>query len=175
MSEILVTTPPPPPRFLFRALGPGLTGSVALTLLHEGARRVLKNPPRMDVYGKRSLRVASRYLGRKPARGKRLHRQALVGDILSNTLYFTLVALGRPQRPYLRGALLGSLAGVGAVLLGPKMGLGKKPSRATPTTSLLTVVWYTIGGLGAAWATRRMMQRLSPTSGTFMLEQPDTL
>jgi hypothetical protein len=160
VSEIIVITPPPPPpRFLLRALGPGLAGSVALTLIHEGARRVLEHPPRMDVYGKRSMRLASRYLGRKPAHGKHLYRQALVGDILSNALYFAMVGLGRPKRPYLRGTLLGSLAGLGAVLLGPKLGLGRKPSRDVPTTSTLTVLWYTLGGLSAAWAARRLMPR----------------
>jgi hypothetical protein len=159
VTGIIVPTPPRPPRLLFRALGPGLAGSLAVTLIHEGARRVLDNPPRMDVYGKRSLRIASRYLGRRPAHGKRLHRQALVGDVLANALYFALVALGRPQRPYLRGTLLGSLAGAGAVLLGPTLGLGRKPSRAEPSTSLLTVAWYTLGGLGAAWVTRRLLPR----------------
>lgn len=160
MTEIIVVAPPPaPPRFFFSALGPGLAGSVALTLIHEGARHVLKHPPRMDVYGKRSMRLASRYLGRKPAHGKRLYRQAMVGDLVSNALYFALVAVGRPRRPYLRGTLLGSLAGVGAVLLGPKLGLGRKPSRDVPTTSTLTVLWYTLGGLGAAWATRRLLPR----------------
>lgn len=146
----------PAPRVGLRALGPGLAGSLALTLVHEGARRVLDNPPRMDVYGKRGLRVLSRYFGRRPAHGKRLYRQALVGDIVSNALYFALVAVGRPHRPYLRGALLGALAGLGSVVLGPKLGLGERPSRASESTSLLTVAWYTLGGLGAAWATRRL-------------------
>ena len=159
MTGIIFPPPPRPPPLLSRAPGPGLAGPGALTLTHEGARRVLKHPPRMDVYGKRSMRIASRYLGRKPAHGKRLYRQAMAGDLISNALYFALVALGRPQRPYLRGTLLGSLAGVGSVLLGPKLGLGKKPSRAVPTTSTLTVLWYTLGGLGAAWATRRLLPR----------------
>ncbi len=156
MSDLTLVPPPPPPRIGLLSLGPGLAGSLALTLVHESARRVLKHPPRMDVYGERALRILSRYLGRKPARGKRLHRQALVADVLSNGLYYALVALGRPRRPFLRGALLGGLAGVGAVLLGPRLGLGEAPSRATPSTSLLTVAWYTLGGLGAAWATHRL-------------------
>ncbi len=157
MSDVTILHPPPPPRVGLSALGPGLAGSLALTLVHEGARRVLKHPPRMDVYGARALRLLSRYAGRKPARGKRLHRQALVGDLVSNTLYYALVGLGRPRRPFLRGALLGSLAGVGAVLLGPRLGLGEAPGRARLSTTLLTVAWYTLGGLGAAWATRRMV------------------
>jgi hypothetical protein len=145
----------PQPRLFLRALGPGLVGAASLTLVHEGARRVLKHPPRMDVLGRRSLKKGIRWFGFTPAQGQRLHRQTLAGDLVSNSLYFALVALGRPKRPYLRGAVLGLLAGVGAVVLPPYLGLGKAPSRARPSTSLLTVAWYTLGGLMAARATRR--------------------
>ncbi|CAM3199944.1 hypothetical protein G4177_03055 [Corallococcus sp. ZKHCc1 1396] len=151
--------PPAPPRLVFRALGPGLVGATALTLVHEGARRVLKHPPRMDVLGMRSLKKGIRFFGGEPPPDRRLHRQTLAADLLSNGLFFSLVALGRPRRPYLRGAVLGLLAGLGAVVLPPKLGLGKAPSRARPSTSLLTVAWYTLGGLAAARATRRLMAR----------------
>ncbi len=154
--------PPAPPRIVFRALGPGLVGATALTLVHESARRVLKHPPRMDVLGMRSLEKGVRFLGGEPAKGRQLHRQTLAGDLLSNGLYFSLVALGRPRRPYLRGATLGLLAGLGAVVLPPRLGLGRKPSRARPSTSLLTVAWYTLGGLAAARATRRLVARRQP-------------
>jgi hypothetical protein len=152
-----------PPRIVFRALGPGLVGATALTLVHEGARRVLKHPPRMDVLGKRSLKKGIRFFGGEPAHGRRLHRQTLAADVLSNGLFFSLVALGRPKRPYLRGALLGLAAGLGAVVLPPRLGLGRAPSRARPSTSLLTVAWYTLGGLVAARATRKLLARQEPT------------
>ena len=145
---------PNEPRFGLRALGPGLVGSLTLTLLHEGLRRVLRDPPRMDVLGMRALKKGARALGRRPARGRRLHRQALVGDLVSNTLFYSLVSLGKPRRPFLRGALLGALAGVGAVVLPPYLGLGKRPARAQPRTALLTVAYYTLAGLSAARATR---------------------
>jgi hypothetical protein len=146
----------PESRLTLRALGPGLVGAISVTLIHEGARRVLKHPPRMDVLGKRSLKKGVRWLGLRPSHGRRLHRQTLVGDILSNSLYYALVALGRPRRPYLRGAVLGGLAGLGAVLLPPVLGLGRGPSHARRSTSLLTVGWYLIGGLFAARATRAL-------------------
>ncbi|MDY7232209.1 hypothetical protein [Hyalangium rubrum] len=146
-----------PSRRSLRALGPGFIGSLSLTLIHEGARRVLGNPPRMDVLGKRSLKKGLRKLGLRPARGRRLHRQALVGDIVSNSLYYSLISVGRPRRPYLRGALLGAIAGVGAVLLPPVLGLGKRPSRASASTALLTVAWYLLGGLVAASATPKVL------------------
>ena len=150
MSEIQVA---PESRHFLSALGPGLAGALSVTLIHEGARRVLAHPPRMDVLGKRSLKKGFRWFGLRPSHGRRLHRQALVGDVIANSLYYALVALGRPRRPYLRGVLLGGLAGVGAVLLPPYLGLGRRPSRAKTSTALLTVAWYLLGGLSAARAT----------------------
>ncbi len=147
------------PRLFFRALGPGLVGATSLTLVHEGARRVLKHPPRMDVLGKRALKKAVRWSGGKPAHGRRLHRQSLVGDLVSNSLFYALVAMGRPKRPYLRGTVLGLLAGLGAVALPHRLGLGKRPARARTSTALLTVAWYTLGGLMAARSTRRLLDR----------------
>lgn len=144
----------PESRRFLSALGPGLAGALSVTLIHEGARRVLAHPPRMDVLGKRSLKKGLRWLGIRPSHGRRLHRQTLVGDLISNSLYYALVAMGRPRRPYLRGVLLGTLAGVGAVVLPPYLGLGRGPSRAKTSTALLTVAWYLLGGLSAARATR---------------------
>jgi hypothetical protein len=144
------------PRRYLRALGPGLVGSLSLTLIHEGARRVLKHPPRMDVLGKRSLKKGFRWLGLRPAHGRRLHRQSLAGDLISNSIFYSLVAMGRPKRPYVRGAILGALAGLGAVVLPPYLGLGRRPSRARTSTALLTVAWYLLGGLSAARATRSL-------------------
>lgn len=153
MSE---TTAVPPSRLLLRALGPGFVGAASVTLVHQAARQVLEHPPRMDVLGMRALKKGARWLGLRPAHGQRLYRQALAGDLLSNSLYYALVALGRPRRPYLRGALLGTLAGLGALVLPPVLGLGRRPSRARSSTALLTVAWYLLGGLGAARATRAL-------------------
>ncbi len=153
MSEITVV---PESRLFMRALGPGLAGALSVTLIHEGARRVLSHPPRMDVLGKRSLKKGARWLGLRPSHGRRLHRQALAGDLITNSLFYALVALGRPRRPYVRGALLGGLAGLGAVFLPPILGLGRRPSQARPSTSLLTVAWYLLGGLSAARVTRSL-------------------
>jgi hypothetical protein len=116
----------------------------------------------MDVLGKRALKKGIRWFGGRPAHGLRLHRQSLAGDVLSNSLFFSLVALGRPKRPYLRGAVLGLLAGLGAVVLPPYLGLGRGPARARTSTSLLTVAWYTLGGLAAARATRGLLDAAPP-------------
>jgi hypothetical protein len=151
-----------PPRTLLRALGPGFVGASTLTLIHQGARAVLEHPPRMDVLGMRALKKVSRWLGVRPAHGRTLYLQSLAGDLISNSLYYALVAMGRPRRIYLKGALLGALAGLSAVVLPPYLGLGKHPSRARRSTAFLTVAWYTLGGLGSAHAARRSL--LQPTA-----------
>lgn len=145
------------PRGFLQSLGPGLAGAVSLTLVHQGARAVLKHPPRMDVLGMRSIQKLSKRLGLPTPHGRVLYQQSLIGDLLSNTLYFALVSIGRPRRIYLRGALLGALAGLGAVVLPPYLGLGKQPSRAKRSTAFLTVLWYTLGGLGSARAAKRSL------------------
>lgn len=150
------------PRGFLQSLGPGFAGALSLTLVHQGARAVLEHPPRMDVFGMRAIQKLSRRLGKRPAHGRVLYRQSLVGDLISNTLYYALVAMGRPRRIYLRGALLGALAGLGAVVLPPYLGLGERPSRARRSTAFLTVAWYTLGGLGAAHAAKRSLLASSP-------------
>jgi hypothetical protein len=146
------------PRGFLQSLGPGLAGAVSLTLVHQGARAVLKHPPRMDVLGMRSIKKLSKWLGLPTPRGRALYQQSLIGDLISNTVYYALVSMGRPRHIYLRGALLGALAGLGAVVLPPYLGLGKQPSRAKRSTAFFTVAWYTLGGLGSARVAKRSLQ-----------------
>lgn len=153
------TTLVPESRPFLSALGPGFAGALSVTLVHEGARRVLTHPPRMDVVGMRTLKKGARWFGLRPSHGRRLYRQALVGDLLANSVYYALVAMGHPRRPYLRAVLLGGLAGLGAVLLPPVLGVSRRPIRPRTSTALLTVAWYLLGGLGAARATRTLTAR----------------
>jgi hypothetical protein len=60
-----------------------------------------------------------------------------------------MVGLGEPRHAVRRGLLLGLAAGAGAVLLPPVMGLGRQPGQRTPLTQLLTIAWYTLGGVVA--------------------------
>ena len=45
---------------MLKALGSGLVGACALTLIHETARRFVDDAPRMDVLGMRALSKAAR-------------------------------------------------------------------------------------------------------------------
>lgn len=143
-------------RHFLSALGPGFAGALSVTLAHEGARRVLAHPPRMDVVGKRTLKKGARWFGLRPSHGKRLYWQALVGDLAANSVYYALVAVGHPRRPYFRAVVLGGLAGLGAVLLPPVLGVSPRIRRTRLSTSLFTMAWYLLGGVGAARATRSL-------------------
>jgi hypothetical protein len=137
-----------------RALTSGVAGALVLTGLHEVARRLLPHAPRMDVIGERALSRSLGALGYRPPRGPRLYRATLAGELLSNALYYSVVGAARHSRSLRTGLLVGFAAGLGAVLLPPRLGLGNPPGAKAPLTPLLTVAWYTAGGLAAAAATR---------------------
>ena len=135
---------------MLQALGSGLAGAVALTLVHETARRVIPHAPRVDVIGTRAIARPIRAMGYEPPHYNRLHNAALAGDVVANSAYYSLVGVGDRRTVWQRGAILGLAAGLGAALLPPVLGLGNQPHRKSPWTQMLTVTWYLLGGLAAA-------------------------
>src|SRR5215218_2310300 len=108
------------------ALAAGAAGALALTAVHQLARRRVPYAPRMDVLGMRAIARGAHCAGRRPPTGRALYRATLAGDLISNTAYYSVVALG--GRHALRaGAGLGIAAGVGALVLPPLIGLGNPP------------------------------------------------
>lgn len=137
-----------------RGLAGGVAGTLVLTALHEVARRIVPHAPRMDVIGERALTRTLKAVGRRPPRGRRLFQSTLAGELLSNALYYSVVGASSRSRALRNGLLVGLAAGVGAVLLPPRMGLGHPPGEKSPLTPLLTIAWYTAGGVTAALAAR---------------------
>src|SRR5919112_4945504 len=135
---------------MLKALGSGLVGAFALTLVHETARRYIDDAPRMDVVGMRAITKTLRAVDVEPP--VPLHEAALVGDIAANSLYYGLVGLGEPEDGVRNGALLGLGAGVAAVYLPEPLGLGRQPAKNSAETNLLTVAFYLLGGLAAGAA-----------------------
>ncbi|HYC31411.1 MAG TPA: hypothetical protein VEB59_03935 [Gemmatimonadales bacterium] len=135
-----------------RALAGGAAGALVLTALNEGARQRVPHAPRMDVIGMRALSAVLRGLGLRPLRGRALYRGTLAGDLVSNSLYYALVGAGSPRTRLRRGILLGAAAGLGAAVVPPLIGLGHQPGERRPDTPLMTVAWYTAGGVAAALA-----------------------
>ena len=135
----------------------GAAGAAGLTLLHETARRTVPDAPRMDILGERAIAAGLRVVGAEPPPEPQLHTVALVGDLVANTAYYSLVGLGGRDGAIVRGGLLGLAAGLGAVFLPGPLGLGTRPSGRTPQTATMTVAWYTVGGL-IAGAVYRCLQ-----------------
>jgi hypothetical protein len=139
------------------ALASGVVGAAALTLCHETGRRLLADAPRMDVLGMRAISRAIEMLtGRTPPSFDRLHAAALAGDLAGNSLYYSAVAASTRSATWQRGVMLGALAGVGALILPARMGLGTPPHIESRRNKILTVAWYLIGGVTAAAAANRM-------------------
>ncbi len=134
----------------------GLAGAVALTLVHETARRLIPGAPRMDTLGRRAIARGLESLGVDPPGRDELQGMALVGDIVSNGLTYALVGAGSPESAHLRGTLIGSAAGLGAIVLPPRLGIGPEPGRLATETKVMTFGWYLLGGVVAAGVFRRL-------------------
>lgn len=131
-----------------KALVSGLAGAVAITIAHETLRRLVPEAPRMDVLGMRAISKTMKKAGAQPPESGSLRAWAMVGDIVSNSIYYSLAGVGKDA--WLRGGLLGAGAGAGAILLPGPMGLGTDPSNRTNSTRVMTVGLYLMGGLVAA-------------------------
>lgn len=138
-----------------KAVGCGAVGAGFLTAVHESARRVYRHAPRVDLIGMRAIAKPLKKAGYAVPEDQRLHRLALAGDLVSNSLYYSLALLGSPEKRWRRAFLLGSAAGIGAVVLPPFLGLGQQPSRKFKVTAALTGLWYLSGALVTVAAARR--------------------
>ena len=138
---------------ILSSLAAGFAGAIALTALHEAARRLRPHDaPRMDVLGERGLRKLLGLADLPQPDHETAYSATMLGDVLSNGLYYSLVGSGRHSLR--RGLLLGVAAGAGGVLLPGPLGLGEAPTNRTPQTKAMTVAWYTVGGLVAGAVAR---------------------
>ena len=160
----LVSRVTPVPTLLAAGLA-GLAGALAVTAVHQTARYATPaTAPRMDILGRRAIANLFRAAGARPPEPDTLQALALTGDVVSNTLYYALVATApRGRATWTLGALLGAAAGLGAVVLPPKLGLGSAPSRRTPQTKAMAFGWYFLGGLVAA-GVATLLDRGAPPS-----------
>jgi hypothetical protein len=139
---------------MVRSFGSGFAGAAAVTLVNEIGRRVIPHAPHLEVLGMRGLATILRGADQPLPERDTLFDVTLAGDLLSNSLYYSLAGAGGPRGALVRGALLGLAAGLGAAFLPPKVGLGHQPDEYTPNTQLMTIAWYVIGGLAAGTAAR---------------------
>jgi hypothetical protein len=133
----------------------GLAGAATVTVLNESVRRAAPEiAPRMEILGMRALKAGFEAADAEVPPRRGLIKLAFGGEVASNTAYYSLVGMARPENAVAVGAALGLAAGLGAVLLPGPMGLGNEPSTRTPGTAAMTVAWYFAGGLVAGLAAR---------------------
>lgn len=137
---------------LSSAIGGGITGAVALTLIHQTVKKLSPDAPRMDLLGMEAIAKSLKSVHADVPGKNKLFTITMAGDIFSNSLYYSLAGIGNERQAILRGALLGLAAGIGGVYLPKPLGLNEKPSNRTPQTKLMTVALYSIGGVVAGMA-----------------------
>lgn len=142
---------------LSSAVGGGIAGAVALTLIHETVRRISANAPRMDLLGMQAIAKSLHGVNADVPQEDNLFKITMAGDVLSNSIYYSLAGFGDKQKAMLRGTLLGLAAGIGAIYLPKPLGLNEAPSNRTVQTKLMTVVFYLMGG-AVAGITGRLLE-----------------
>jgi len=140
---------------LTRSLTSGVAGALALTAIHELGRRRLLDAPRMDEVAMRGLR---RILPGKQRDPRRLHQLALAGDLLSNSIYYSVIAASTRKATWTRAAVLGTAAGLCALFLPERLGLGAPQNSHRRANQFMTVGWYLAGALVAAVVATRMRE-----------------
>jgi hypothetical protein len=137
-----------------RSLAAGSIGAVALTAVHQAARAISPDAPRMDVVGSRAIEKTIAAAGGTVPPRPTVERMALAGDLLCNSAYYSLIPCGRPAHVWRRAVALGLAAGVGALVLPRRLGLGDPPHSDRPSNQVMTVGWYLLGALATAAAAR---------------------
>ena len=129
------------------AIAGGLAGAAAVTLIHESIKRVVPEAPRMDRLGMQAISKGLKKAGKKVPREDALFTVAMVGDIVSNAIFYSAAGIGSEKNIWKRSAALGLAAGLGAVLLPQPLGLNNKYSNRTVATQIMTVGLYVTGAL----------------------------
>lgn len=111
---------------------------------------MIPKAPRLDLLGKEALSKGLRKTDIGIKNENTLYTLSLAGDLLANTVYYSLSNSGTPKNPWLRSTAFGVAAGVGAILLPKPLGLNKSYSSRTLNTKFMTIGLYVTGALVSA-------------------------
>ena len=125
----------------------GLGGAIALNILHESLKRKGQDMPRVDLLGEEALQKTLNQFGTGISDQKTLFNATLAGDIVSNTIYYSMIGGGSGKHVWQRAVSLGVAAGIGAITLPKPMGLNPEPVTKTTKAKTLTVAYYLAGAL----------------------------
>lgn len=134
---------------LINSLIGGFAGAISLNILHETVKRYYDKAPRIDILGEEAMEKSMEAVGIDPPQGRELYLATLAGDVISNGFYYSAIGLGSTKNIWVKGAIAGLTAGVGALKLPAPMGLDDLPVTYSRETKALTVSWYLFGALVA--------------------------
>jgi hypothetical protein len=116
--------------------------------LQELLKRADPNAPRLDLLGKQAtsklLKKTKRHFSEK-----QLYNTSLAGDILFNTLYYSLAGI-KTKKAAATGGLLGTGMGLAAVMLPKLLDLNAGYTGGSAKRKYMTLGLYLAGGLVAA-------------------------
>lgn len=139
---------------LLSAVAGGFAGACAVTLIHQVLKRYDPEAPRMDLMAMDAITKSFIKLGKSAPKKEAVYNYSLAGDLVANTLFFSLAPNRSIKKAITRSALLGVSAGLGAIyapIYAPKpLGLKEKHSNKTTKTQLMSLGYYLLGGLVAS-------------------------
>lgn len=127
----------------------GLAGALAVTLLNEVLKKYDPQAPRLDRLGMNALSQGLKKADQPIPDHDKLYKYSLLGDLLTNTLYFSFAGKGSQRKSLFRGGLLGISSGMGAVFAPRHLELDDEHTNKTAKTQLMTVGYYLLGGMVA--------------------------
>jgi len=125
----------------------GLAGAIALNVLHESLKKKSPDMPRVDLLGEDALQSVLDYFGAHIENKETLYQATLAGDIIGNTLYYSLIGAGNPKYLWPKVAMMGLSAGIGAVTLPEPMGLDPQPVAKNNQVKTFTIGYYLLGAV----------------------------
>jgi hypothetical protein len=134
----------------------GIAGTVALNILHQAVKQFDHDAPRVDLVGEEAITKGLEKAGITPPTGNSLFTVTMAADLISNAAYYSLIGAGKKKQLLSIGTISGLAAGIGALTLTKPMGLSDAPVTRTDATKIMTVAWYTIGGIVAAAVTKAL-------------------
>ncbi len=127
-----------------KALTGGLAGAVLMTLVHNYFKANVKDAPRIDELGMEALK---KIFGKDTFSDKdELYQLSILSDLLSNGLAYSLAATSK-KYPVWTGTFIGGLIGLATTNIPQRLGLKKDFAAKTLKTALMSIAYYSLGGL----------------------------
>lgn len=138
----------------------GVAGAVTTTVAHEVVKKLVPASSRLDKLGEQGIQKIAKKTGLPKPSKKQAYWPGLVGDIALNSLYYSFAGRTGGNRQ-VKGIILGLVAGISALYLPGKLGLDESYTRGTARKAILTVAFYTLGGIVAGAIASSMEKKRS--------------